>query len=80
MAGQRETVNLDALIHREDVSKAPAPGSGGIPVSELALGKHYYGLLRKPHFQRETDDWSVDHVVSLIRSYRDGHLIPAVIL
>lgn len=77
-----DLVNLDGLIKREDLqSKVPAPaGSGGIPVSELALGKHYYGLLRKPHFQRETDDWSVDNVVALIKSYRDGHLIPAVIL
>lgn len=81
MGGKKDTVNLDALIPREDVSKAPAQGcSGGIPISELESGKHYYGLLRKPHFQRETDDWNVENVVSLIRSYRDGHLIPAVIL
>jgi hypothetical protein len=81
-SSKRDLVNLDALIPREDLeSKKPGPPStGGIPVSQLALGQHYYGLLRKPLFQRETDDWSVDNVVSLVKSYRDGHLIPAVIL
>lgn len=45
MAERIETVNLDALIPREDLdSKRPGVGSGGIPVSELQLGKHYYGL------------------------------------
>jgi Protein of unknown function DUF262 len=80
MAGSKDTVNLDALIPREDVSQKPASSSGGIPVSQLKIGEHYYGLLRKPHFQRETNDWNVDNVVSLIRSFRDGHLIPSVIL
>lgn len=78
----KDLVNLDAMIPREDLeSKRPGPKpSGGIPISQLAVGQHYYGLLRKPLFQRETDDWSVDNVVSLIKSYREGHLIPSVIL
>lgn len=75
------TVNLDALIPRDDVEgKKPKASRGVIQVTELALGKHFYGLLRKPLFQRETNDWDVDNVVSLIRSFRNGHLIPAVIL
>ncbi|WP_431068293.1 HNH endonuclease family protein [Ralstonia holmesii] len=78
---QKESVNLDALIPRDDVeAKQPKPSKGVIQVTELALGKHFYGLLRKPLFQRETNDWGVDNVVSLIRSFRNGHLIPAVIL
>ena len=82
MAGKKDNVNLDALIPREDLgAKKPANrGSAGIPVTELAIGRMYYSLLRKPHFQRETDDWSIDNVVALIKAYRDGHLIPAVIL
>lgn len=82
MASKNDKVNLDALIPREDlVSQKAAPtGTGGIPITELAVGKFYYHLLRKPHFQRETDDWSIDHVVTLLKSYRDGHLIPSVIL
>ena len=78
----KDTVNLDPLIPREDLrsKKQGAPNVGPIPVSELQLGKNQYHLLRKPIFQRATDDWTIDHVVSLIKSFRDGHLIPAVIL
>lgn len=78
---QKETVNLDALIPRDDVeARKPKASKGAIQVTELELGRHFYGLLRKPLFQRETNDWGVDNVVSLIRSFRNGHLIPAVIL
>lgn len=78
---QRDTVNLDALIPRDDVeAKKPKAGKGVIQVTELELGRHFYGLLRKPLFQRETNDWGVDNVVSLVRSFRNGHLIPSVIL
>lgn len=78
---QKETVNLDALIQRDDVeAKKPKAGKGVIQVTELTIGRHFYGLLRKPLFQRETNDWGVDNVVSLVRSFRNGHLIPAVIL
>jgi hypothetical protein len=81
-AKDKDLVNLDALIPREDLEgkKAGPRSTGGIPISQLVLGQNHYGLLRKPLFQRETDDWSVDNVVRLIKSYRDAHLIPAVIL
>lgn len=80
-AKHKEIINLDALIPRDDVeAKRPKASKGVIQVTELAVGKHFYGLLRKPLFQRETNDWDVDNVVSLIRSFRNGHLIPAVIL
>lgn len=81
----KDKVNLDALIRRQDLEAVKSEysaniGEGGIPVSELGKGKLYYELLRKPHFQRETDDWSIDNVVTLIKSFRDGNLIPAIIL
>jgi hypothetical protein len=82
-----DAVNLDALIRRQDLeivdqaaNASTAPRDIPIPVSELATDKLHYRLLRKPSFQRETDDWSIDHVVTLLKSFRDGHLIPAVIL
>lgn len=82
-----DAVNLDALIPRQDLevvdqstNASTAPKDIPIPVSELATDKLHYRLLRKPSFQRETDDWSIDHVVTLLKSFRDGHLIPAVIL
>lgn len=86
MSKSTSTVNLDGLIRRQDLSAlmnnsaASSFGTGDIPLTELAKGRLYYELLRKPHFQRETDDWSIDNVVTLIKSYRDAKLIPSVIL
>lgn len=77
-------LNLDALIKRENTDTfASGPGTigqGGIPVSELAEGRTHFSLLRKPDFQRVTNDWDIDNVVTLIKSFRDGRLIPALIL
>jgi hypothetical protein len=86
MAAKRaDNVNLDALIPRLDFeTHSNVPIQGGvnepIPVSELQFGKMHYRLLRKPFFQRDTDDWSIDNVVTLIKSFRDGDLIPALIV
>ena len=37
-------------------------------------------LLRKPDFQRETTQWTPTQITTLIESFLDGELIPAVIL
>ncbi|WP_157968815.1 MULTISPECIES: DUF262 domain-containing protein [unclassified Sphingomonas] len=37
-------------------------------------------VLRKPDFQRETTQWTANQMVTLIESFLDGELIPAVIL
>lgn len=37
-------------------------------------------LLRKPDFQRETTQWTSSQIATLIESFLDGELIPAVIL
>ena len=78
-------VNLDAMIKREDLSiiesdQQGGAGEGGVPVTELRKGRLHYNLLRKPDFQRETNDWDIDNVVTFIKSFRDGHLIPSLIL
>lgn len=78
-------VNLDAMILRADLDMTTqgaiqGPQKAGILVQELAFGRTHHGLLRKPDFQRETDDWDVDNVVTLIKSFRDGMLIPSLIL
>lgn len=36
--------------------------------------------MRKPDFQRETNEWEPDRVCSLIESFVNGELIPAIIL
>jgi Protein of unknown function DUF262 len=76
-------VNLDAMIQRADLTTTPQLGqqasATAIPISELKLGRLHFNLLRKPLFQRATDDWDVDNIVTLIKSFRDGMLIPSVI-
>lgn len=77
------TVNLDALIPREDFSLT-APDAGGQPRSSIAISDLDAGFfstsLRKPDFQRETTAWTPEKVVQLIQAYVTGDLIPAVIL
>lgn len=51
-----------------------------IPARELASGNPLVALLRKPDFQRETNHWSPEQVVSLLECYLNGDLIPSVIL
>ncbi len=81
-----QTVNLDALIPREDFSvKADAAARSGkdptISISHLAGGFGVFASsLRKPDFQRETADWTPQKIVDLVRAFVDGELIPAIIL
>ena len=82
MAGS--TVNLDALIPRDDFG-APSGQAGGSPrstisISDLAKNGFFQSSLRKPDFQRETTHWTPQKVVDLIQAFLDRDLIPAVIL
>jgi len=51
-----------------------------IPARELGSGNQTVSLLRKPDFQRETNHWSPNQVLSLLECYINGDLIPSVIL
>lgn len=78
------TVNLDALIPREDFA-GEAEQAGGSPrttISLTDLGKQgfFQASLRKPDFQRETTHWTPNKVVDLVKAFLDRDLIPAVIL
>ena len=76
-------VNLDALIQREDFESGEAEAGSNEPlfkVEELASGKLYYRVLRKPDFQRDTSNWDPQTIVEFVRSFLDGELIPALIL
>ena len=78
-------VDLDALIPREDFDVNEAVGSNTRNISTLAIrdlehNSFFYSVLRKPDFQRETNEWDSDRISSLIESFLDGDLIPAVIL
>ncbi len=80
----QNTVNLDALIPRDDFGDKPEAKAGGQPRSAISVTDLDSGFfsrsLRKPDFQRETTQWSPDKVVDLIQAFLDGDLIPAVIL
>jgi hypothetical protein len=77
-------VNLDALIPREDfeVEEVVNPGKKKetISIEDIKTDSFFFSNLRKPDFQRETNEWDSDKVVELIRSYIIGDLIPAIIL
>ena len=79
-----KTVNLDALIPRDDFvsddSKAGGSPRQTISISDLQTNGFFQNCLRKPDFQRETTHWTASAVVDLIRAFLDGDLIPAVIL
>src|SRR5579863_360729 len=77
-------VNLDALIKREDFETGGADGVGGkepiFKVEELSNDRMYFRLLRKPDFQRPTNNWTPEMIVDLVKSWLDGDLVPALIL
>lgn len=80
-------VNLDAYIKREDLRISEEKFSNDdystiaeISLNDLVKGSVIFSLLRKPDFQRETDDWDVKKVANLVENFLDGDLIPSIIL
>lgn len=77
-------VNLDALIQREDFEVEEVINSGKkketISIEDIRMDSFFFSNLRKPDFQRETNEWDSAKVAELIRSFIAGDLIPAVIL
>lgn len=86
MANRANLVNLDAMITREDFAVKSAQSSphydkqDKISVRDFTADGLLGALLRKPDFQRETNHWSPEQVVSLLECYVEGDLIPSVIL
>src|SRR5690242_6423416 len=78
------SVNLDALIPREDFEIEPSPSqataNSTFQIRDLEASSFAYAVLRKPDFQRETSEWGPEKVVSFVESFLDGDLIPALIL
>jgi hypothetical protein len=77
-------INLDALIQREDfeVQDTINPGKKKetISIEDLKPDSFFFSNLRKPDFQRETNEWDSKKITDLIESFVDGDLIPAIIL
>ncbi|MEH2360557.1 DUF262 domain-containing protein [Nostoc sp.] len=77
-------VNLDALIPREDfeVEENSNPGKKKetISIEDIKTDSFFFTNIRKPDFQRETNEWDKLKVSELIKSFIVGDLIPAIIL
>ncbi|MGV8887757.1 MAG: DUF262 domain-containing protein [Pseudomonas sp.] len=84
MALRSNLVNLDALIKREDFAASDESSSfenvSTISLRDFTSGGLIGPSLRKPDFQRETNHWSPEQVVSLLECFVNGDLIPSVIL
>ena len=76
-------VNLDALIPREDFKDNST-------FDDISFKKNEFSItdiesvtatyLRKPDFQRETNEWDKEKIADFIDSFLNGDLIPAIIL
>jgi hypothetical protein len=77
-------VTLDALIEREDfeVEANPNPGKKKetISIEDIKADSFFFSNIRKPDFQRETNEWDSQRICELIKSFIEGDLIPAIIL
>ena len=79
-------VSLDALIGREDFDVEESEKFAGaaqkdtVSITDLRSGEFFMSSLRKPDFQRETNEWDAEKVCDFIESFLDEDLIPAVIL
>lgn len=85
MAVRSNLVNLDAMIAREDFAAsnddaASFENVGTISLRDFTTGGLIGPSLRKPDFQRETNHWLPEQVVSLLECFVNGDLIPSVIL
>lgn len=78
-------VNLDALIPREDfevedTQKNIGKNTSTLSITDLKEDAFFFSAIRKPDFQRETNEWDSKTICNLIESFLDGELIPALIL
>lgn len=79
-------INLDALIPREDfeVETNTNIGSGTrkdtFSIQDIEVNSFFWPNLRKPDFQRETNEWDSSKICEFIKSFVEGDLIPAIIL
>ncbi len=76
-------INLDALVPREDFeifgNKTTSSQINSLSITDLS-NKFLYQILRKPDFQRETNEWDSKKIFDLIDSFIEGDLIPSIIL
>lgn len=79
-----QRVYLDAMIPREDFgiegSEYQLDLFPSLRTADLKADSPILQLLRKPDFQRETNHWSPEQVVTFVESFLDNEVIPSLIL
>ncbi|MBP3567743.1 MAG: DUF262 domain-containing protein [Lachnospiraceae bacterium] len=82
-----KTVTLDALVPREDFDIISTAGSSQntrnkttLSIEDLKYDSFFFSALRKPIFQRETNEWEPIKICAMIESFVKGELVPAIIL
>ena len=81
-----KNVTLDALIPREDfeitdeLDTVITRNKTTLSIEDLDYNSFFFSALRKPDFQRETNEWTPEKVCSFIESFIKGELVPAIIL
>lgn len=79
-------VVLDALIPREDFDLKDESGVAvnrnvlTMSVTDLDYNSFMYSAIKKPDFQRETNEWTPEKIHQLVLSFIEGELIPSIIL
>ncbi|WP_010518338.1 HNH endonuclease signature motif containing protein [Komagataeibacter oboediens] len=82
-----KSIILDALVKREDfwlksndeqVVESSKKASS-ITIENLKSNSNLVLSMRKPDFQRETNQWDVNQTINFIKSFIDGELVPSVI-
>jgi len=76
--------NLDALIPREDFEIGESTNlvtkKETISIEDIKADSFFFPCIRKPDFQRQTNEWDSDKISKFITSFVEGDLIPAIIL
>lgn len=85
-----QKLTLDAMIKRADFfqlnneenhnSALSAKKLSSINFDSLKSDSNFVLNLRKPDFQRETNQWSVEQTIGFIQSFVEGFFVPSVIL
>lgn len=82
-----KTVTLDALIPREDFDILSELGGNNntrnkatLSIEDLKYDSFFFSALRKPIFQRETNEWEPSKICGIIESFIESELIPSIIL
>lgn len=77
---------LDAFVQKDDFNAEFNDGTRSqsmkttISITELESNSFFLNALRKPDFQRETNDWDSDKVIEFLDSLLSNELIPSIIL